>query len=60
MACGLARPCGARALAGVLHVQDRAIVASSGDYERFFMAQGVRQHHILNPATGRSTKGPMV
>jgi len=43
---------------GVLALQGQTIVASSGDYERFFMAQGERQHHILDPATGRPTHGP--
>jgi thiamine biosynthesis lipoprotein len=55
---GLRDPRAPERLLGVLHLKDQAIVASSGDYERFFMAQGVRQHHILNPATGRPTQGP--
>lgn len=30
-------------------------ISTSGDYERFFIdEQGVRQHHILNPRTGKS------
>lgn len=32
-------------------------ISTSGDYERFFMQGEVRVHHILDPATGRSTQG---
>lgn len=37
----------------VLPLEDVAI-STSGDYERFFERDGVRCHHIVDPATGRS------
>ena len=37
----------------VLPLEDCAI-STSGDYERYFERDGVRCHHIVDPATGRS------
>jgi thiamine biosynthesis lipoprotein len=38
-------------LLGYIEVEDLAVMGS-GDYERFFMKDGVRYHHILDPSTG--------
>lgn len=48
---GVQDPSNPQELAGVLEIKEAA-VATSGDYQRYFEKDGVRYHHILDPATG--------
>lgn len=37
---------------GILEASDKAVI-SSGDYERFFIKDGVKYHHIMDTSTGK-------
>ena len=53
---GIRDPRGEGVLA-VLDVHDGEAVFTSGDYERYFVWEGKRYHHILDPRTGYPAQG---
>jgi len=53
---GIRDPRHADRMVAVLPLEDVSI-STSGDYERFFDADGVRFHHLIDPSTGRSPDG---
>lgn len=54
---GLRDPRSPERILGSVELSD-GFVAASGDYERFFIRDGRRFHHVLNPKTGQPTNGP--
>ncbi|WBX99966.1 FAD:protein FMN transferase [Ramlibacter tataouinensis] len=54
---GIRDPRAPAQLLASLELRD-GFVASSGDYERFFLHDGRRYHHVLDPRTGYPSEGP--
>lgn len=44
---------------GIINVKDKSIV-TSGNYERFFMDNGKKFHHILDPRTGYPSESSII
>jgi thiamine biosynthesis lipoprotein len=47
---------GEKRIYGTIELENEAM-ATSGNYERFFIKGGVRYHHILDPKTGQPARG---
>lgn len=52
---GIQHPRKTDAILAILGLADTAVV-TSGDYERYFELDGVRYHHLFDPATGRPAR----
>lgn len=56
---GIANPRVSGELIATVEVSDKFVV-TSGDYERFFVLDGVRYHHIIDPDTGRPAQSGII
>lgn len=52
---GIQHPRDPKRLLATLSLKETAVV-TSGDYERFFIKNGVRYHHLFDPRTGRPAR----
>lgn len=52
---GIKHPRAEQKMAVHIPLENEAI-STSGDYERFFIEDGIRYHHIINPKTGDSSR----
>ncbi len=54
---GIRHPRNNNAIIAALNLQGDVSIVTSGDYERFFMHDGKRYHHLLDPKTGWPATG---
>ncbi len=52
---GIQHPRKSTDILAIINLSDKAVV-TSGDYERYFIKEGARFHHIIDPGTGRPTE----
>lgn len=57
---GIKNPRVLSSLAALVELDTGLAISTSGDYERFFLKDGVRYHHIFDPATGRPARNGVV
>ncbi|MDQ3002596.1 MAG: FAD:protein FMN transferase [Fibrobacterota bacterium] len=53
---GIRHPRETGSLAGTLKLDSALAISTSGDYERFFIRDGIRYHHIFDPRTGMPSR----
>lgn len=53
---GVKNPRATEQIVGSIALDSSGAVSTSGDYERFFLLDGVRYHHLFDPATGRPSR----
>lgn len=44
---------------GVVYLSETACISTSGDYEKYFIQDGEKYHHILDPSTGYPAKSDL-
>jgi len=54
---GIQDPDDPQAVLAILSLTDDRAIATSGDYENYFIRDHIRYHHILDPMTGFPTRG---
>lgn len=54
---GIKNPRKLDSVVGIVTLDSGRAVSTSGDYERYFLQDGVRYHHIFDPRTGSPSRG---